>query len=943
VLVLELLVFFSTPILHITDSYYASADLTQNQTITNLEPDFRPANPLLSDETVAFIPWLQFNRDNIRAGKIPLWNPYNDTPHLANYQSAVFSPYSLPFYLLTMRQALLLSAFLKLFGLGFFTFLFLKELNLGQGPALFGASVFMFGGYHITWLGGPHVGAAIVLPAGLYFVERLFKRFAEPAYSRRFALVGLSLSLTAGLLTGHPETFYFCFLPLPAYILFRLANLAFSSGREKSALKSLLALAGQLGLAGILGVGLAALQLLPFLEYLANSATRQLNPVEAGSVVLNGATWPLLFFPNLLGNPSLSYNVLGAVPGFSNFNEAGSQYLGGLGLFMALLGFGFNYRNKFAVFFAGLAGVWLIYAYNLFGLDSLFNLLPGAKLGMVTRSYDLWLFSLSCGAALFLQYLLAFKPSAPGETNKARFFRTASLITLPGIFFLVLSLLAARQLLADNAANLKPVTDELLAYVPGHIWFCGLSFGLGLVVLVGLSGVRSPLIRAGLAALLLGISFLQTGYLLKDYNPTIKDRYFYPQTPFLSQLQQAIGGHRLVILGGDTLLTGTNIMYKLAMPNAFDALWVKYFDPLFQQTLGNGDVAHVTTQFSRASLKLFGVEYVAMPNSWKLYDEELAAWQDSARQSYSLDEIGPGQTVAQTFRATEDQLQSLSLTFNTYDRTNRCKLKLTLEAVATATTVYEDNLQCQKIRNNQVTVLAFPPVPQSKGQEYRLSVSSEDAGPGNAVSLMAKADLGYTGGTLSQGGQPRPGGLVFNVSYNQTGAFRLVGQDNNYKLYRYTESRSESYLVSQAQSVPDDPESFKLVSRPDFDPYKTVVLSQSAAPLPSLSTSTEPGKVTVLSEAATTLKLQVVQNQPAYLVLTRPWYPGWKARVNGLEKPLLRANYAFNAIPLEAGTSQVEFYYDPDSFKYGLLLSLGSALLGLLFLFVPLISITHRR
>jgi uncharacterized membrane protein YfhO len=43
--------------------------------------------------------------------------------------------------------------------------------------------------------------------------------------------------------------------------------------------------------------------------------------------------------------------------------------------------------------------------------------------------------------------------------------------------------------------------------------------------------------------------------------------------------------------------------------------------------------------------------------------------------------------------------------------------------------------------------------------------------------------------------------------------------------------------------------------------------------------------------------------------------------VNEREVRILRANYNFRAIPLEAGEYEVKFIYDPISFKIGMLVS----------------------
>ena len=62
------------------------------------------------------------------------------------------------------------------------------------------------------------------------------------------------------------------------------------------------------------------------------------------------------------------------------------------------------------------------------------------------------------------------------------------------------------------------------------------------------------------------------------------------------------------------------------------------------------------------------------------------------------------------------------------------------------------------------------------------------------------------------------------------------------------------------------------------------------------------------------------------LVLSDMYYPGWKAFVDGEETKIYRADYTFRAIPLNAGTHQVEFVYDPISFKVGA----GVTVLGIL-------------
>ena len=65
------------------------------------------------------------------------------------------------------------------------------------------------------------------------------------------------------------------------------------------------------------------------------------------------------------------------------------------------------------------------------------------------------------------------------------------------------------------------------------------------------------------------------------------------------------------------------------------------------------------------------------------------------------------------------------------------------------------------------------------------------------------------------------------------------------------------------------------------------------------------------------------------LVLSDTYYPGWRAFVDGVERPILRANHVFRAVEVPAGAQEVVFSYEPDSFRYGLLISVAAVALWL--------------
>ena len=64
--------------------------------------------------------------------------------------------------------------------------------------------------------------------------------------------------------------------------------------------------------------------------------------------------------------------------------------------------------------------------------------------------------------------------------------------------------------------------------------------------------------------------------------------------------------------------------------------------------------------------------------------------------------------------------------------------------------------------------------------------------------------------------------------------------------------------------------------------------------------------------------------RPAWLVLTDAYYPGWSAYVNGSQAEVVPANYAFRAVRIPRGESEVVFTYEPTSCRLGVFIGLLS-------------------
>lgn len=207
------------------------------------------------DLTFIFHPWRALCSQAVQCGEMPLWDPYAfcGMPLLANWQSAVFYPFDIFFYTFRFPAALKLFHYTQLFTAGYFAYLFGRKEFGGYAPALAVMILFTFNGFVITKL------------EFLSYIGVISWTFAVLLFRDRPVLLGLALLFS--FLSGH-QVFAFQVAALMIFLLFD--NLRTGNGLSsiKGSVRNILA-------AALLSMGLAACQLLPTLELIANSARRK--------------------------------------------------------------------------------------------------------------------------------------------------------------------------------------------------------------------------------------------------------------------------------------------------------------------------------------------------------------------------------------------------------------------------------------------------------------------------------------------------------------------------------------------------------------------------------------------------------------------------------------------------------------------------------------------
>jgi len=275
-----------------------------------------------------FIPWYRMVAAMWRSGHLPLWNPLVGcgAPLAANYQAAAFYPLNALVLVLPAEVALTWTTVLHLVLAGWGAYRWMRATEHDEFPATVAALAFSGSGFLVA--------RAALFPSITFtfpWVAVCLWR-TEVLLQRRSVRDALWLggALGLGLLAGHAQTAFYGGLLLVAYAAFRMGQAYWKKAEGRDL--SLVARVGLLfALAGGVGLGLAAVQLVPTAELMLHS---QRSTGVGYRFAVTYSMWPwrllTLFAPDLFGNPGH-----GDYWGYATYWED-AAYIGVLPLLLAL-------------------------------------------------------------------------------------------------------------------------------------------------------------------------------------------------------------------------------------------------------------------------------------------------------------------------------------------------------------------------------------------------------------------------------------------------------------------------------------------------------------------------------------------------------------------------------------------------------------------------------
>ncbi|MBS1871135.1 MAG: hypothetical protein JSS99_15905 [Actinobacteria bacterium] len=492
-------------------------------------------NYLLADVPLVVRPWHELMRELLRSGTFPAWDPHVLTgiPFVSNPQTGLFTPFSLPLWILPFTYAFGVVAALKLWAAAMGTYLLVRELRLGFLPGLVAGVAFAFCSMNVMWLMPEAVPAVVVmLPWMLWLVERL----ARGGGLR--SAIGLAGATAVALGGGHPGTQVHVLLVAGCYALLR-AGLARERAPPERA-KTLALTFGGL----VAGIGLVGAMMVP--EIVSSHGTVGTLAREGGHGTLPGLErMPFgmirtALFPDWWGRPSGLETADSPLHSLNLNYEERTFYAGVVALVLAAIGLTSRRALRRQAPFLVLGGLGLAIALHAPGLWWLMTHLPVVELVENQRLHFVFELAVAVLAAFGLQAVL----DRPQE--RGRHLAVAAGAVGVGLVAALLAhvgpgdagrtlrhFLTGRDFQSRGAIELTTV-----------VWF--LLFALGATVTLLVLRRRPALATAAAAALVL-LATLDMLHFADRYNPMAPaGRVTPPRTPAIAYLQQHRGDGRFV-------------------------------------------------------------------------------------------------------------------------------------------------------------------------------------------------------------------------------------------------------------------------------------------------------------------------------------------------------------------------------------------------------------
>lgn len=540
-------------------------------------------NSAMPDLIDQIYPWKHFTVESWKKGEVPLWNPnsFAGTPHVANYQSAAFSPFTILFFLFSFKDAWSLLILLQPFLAGLWMYLFMKEIKISTVGSLIASSTFMFCGFMVVWMAYGTLAMAIAfLPLILLMIEKNSKKL------NILHLFILSLAITFSLFSGHFQTSLYVLIFSFLFLLYKL----FSNKQKRNNISAFCFF--------VLGILLALPQLIPTIQLYFNSVRSDQFITQGGIPIHYLVT---IFAPDFFGNPVTQNNWFGLYAEYASF----------IGIIpLTFVFFSLLKKNVYAWFFFISGCFFLLFAIDTPLSQLLGNLrIPVLSTSSPSRIIVLSSFCFAVSSGFGVDVLLHMR-------SKYSYKKIIAVLCFVGILFLVSwgALFFYKGILGNNAM----VAGKNL-FLPTAFFFVAIA---GLL----LSFWKRSFLPYILCFLLILSSFDSLRF-AKKWMPFDPMEYVFPEVPVISAMRQYIGQGRVY----GNVRAQVDTYYNLPSVQGYDPLYIaRYGEFITSSSIGKYAPAersvvslHAEGKYTDRVLDLLGVNLIFHPKldtkkSWSL-------------------------------------------------------------------------------------------------------------------------------------------------------------------------------------------------------------------------------------------------------------------------------------------------------------------------------------
>lgn len=160
-----------------------------------------------------------------------------------------------------------------------------------------------------------------------------------------------------------------------------------------------------------------------------------------------------------------------------------------------------------------------------------------------------------------------------------------------------------------------------------------------------------------------------------------------------------------------------------------------------------------------------------------------------------------------------------------------------------------------------------------------------------------------------------PGDQI-NYLFNKAD-YKPVFKDKSAVVLENPKALDRAYLAKSIVIAPEEKIEDIMMEDKSFNPTQTTAISTDLG----VKQVSGKGWVTIKEYSSNKVSIQTNTLSDEILVLADQFEEGWKAQVDNQKTNISRANVIFRAVKVPVGNHLITFYYWPDSFQTGLIIS----------------------